>query len=266
MNIVPGDINSTVSSGGFQFLENYIYFATSAGTTWFEFDQSGAGYINLTGNVGIGPNLNPKAKLDVQGTISGALLTVTGLKSCDYITTTSAGVTGCGQNPTQTIVLSAGGALASVQSGATIKAVTFATNNVSTRVAEFGETGDRYAEWTATMPDSWDGGTMTAVFNWTTTAAANGIEWNVRCRSLGDNEAIDQSWGTAGTVADTAGTANTVRITSATSAITCAGTPAGGEIVSFQVFRDSADAQDTLSASGRLLSVKLEYTASSLTD
>lgn len=249
--------------------------------------------------VGIGTSA-PDAKLDVIGTVSGTTvfansalrssgslvfegtasgktlvvsatatvgaLTAVTLVSCPFLTTNSSGVVACGSLPTRNVILTAGGASASLQSGATLKTLTFATNNVSVRAVEFGETGDRYAEWTAVMPDSWDGGTVTAAFTWTTTAAANDVEWSIRCRSFGDNEAIDQAWGTAQSVADTAGTANTNRITSATSAVTCAGTPAGGETVQFQVFRDSADAQDTLSASGRLLGVKIDYGTSSLSD
>lgn len=248
--------------------------------------------------VGIGTS-SPDAKLDVIGTISGATVTANALRSsgsvvfegtasgktlvvsatatvgaltavtltsCPFLTTNASGVFACGTLPTRNVILSAGGALASLQSGATLKAITFATNNVSARVAEFGETGDRYAEWDAVMPDSWDGGTLTAAFTWTTTATANDVEWSIRCRSYGDAEALDQAWGTAQSVADTAGTASTTRITSATSAITCAGTPAGGELVKFQVFRDSADAQDTMAGSGRLLGVKLDYGTSSLSD
>ncbi len=47
------------------------------------------------GNVGIGKT-NPSTKLDVRGTISGSLLTISGLKSCSSLQTSASGAFACG--------------------------------------------------------------------------------------------------------------------------------------------------------------------------
>lgn len=172
--------------------------------------------------------------------------------------------------PTRTVVLTAGGGLPSALTGSGASGPerwTGSTNDTSLYVLEYGNTSKpRYSMWTATMPDNYDGGTMTFKFNWVTAATSGDVKWFVQCRSLGDAEAIDQSWGTAQSVTDTAGTTNTLRITSATAAVTCAGTPAGGELIQFRVYRDAADAADSLTDTGALISVKGEYLTNSYTD
>lgn len=222
----------------------------------------------------------PKARLDVRGLMSGTSLQVSSLTSCAFLITSADGSVSCGSSlgtanggtalttlPTRTVVLSAGGARPSTLSGSVTKSMTFGTNNVDLYAQAFGDTSSpRHAQWTATMPDNYDGGTLTAKFYWTTTITTNDIKWFIQCRSLGDTEAIDQAFGSSGSVVDTAGAANTLLITSATAAITCAGTPAGGEAIQFRAFRTPADAADTLAGTGNLISVKLEYTTNSWTD
>lgn len=217
--------------------------------------------------------LSLSGSLKVRSAMSGYTLNVSNNAAVQgVLTLTNAlsvanGGTALTSLPTRTIVLSAGGAKPSTLSGSVTKALNFATNAVDVYTQAFGDTlNQSRAQWNVTMPDSYNGGTMAASFYWTTTASSNSVKWFIQCRSLGDNEAIDQSWGSSGSVLDTAQTANTLLISGATGTITCAGTPAGGEDIQFRVFRNPMDGSDTMAATGSLLSVKIEYTTSSYTD
>jgi hypothetical protein len=111
------------------------------------------------------------------------------------------------------------------------------------------------------MPSDYDGGTITAVFYWfASTTSTSSVTWGLQGRSYGDNEAIDQAWGTAQEVNDANGGNNIINISSSTPAITLAGTPAASEFVQFRVYRDSANVNDTLAATARLLAVRITYT------
>jgi hypothetical protein len=112
------------------------------------------------------------------------------------------------------------------------------------------------------MPSDYDGGTVTGVFYWTAAGggAAETVEWNLQGRAYGNDEALDQAWGTAQAVSDTWIADGDVHISSATSAVTLAGTPAAGELAQFRVHRDVSD--DDLSCDARLLAVRLTFTRS----
>jgi hypothetical protein len=162
------------------------------------------------------------------------------------------------------IVLTAGGGWPSTTSGAAdpVK-VEFATNKQNLWLMDFADGASKlYAEWTVTMPADYNGGTVTAVFYWTVNSTStNSVVWGIQARAWGDFETIDQPWGTAVEVTDAAsGTANQVLVTNSTSAMTIAGTPAANKVVQFRVYRDPANASDTLAATARLISVKLTYT------
>ena len=77
---------------------------------------------------------------------------------------------------------------------------------------------------------------------------------------------LDAAFGTAVTVTDAVTAANDVMISAETSAITIGGTPAEGDIVVFQFYRDAASGSDTLAADAKLLSVKLFITTNAATD
>jgi hypothetical protein len=266
------DSDTTYTAGqGLTLTSTTFSLSTSISGSLLEFST-------VSGATVVGTNsLRSSGSLVWEGTGSGKILNVTQsasfmwIPNCAFLVTGSAGALSCGTLPTRTVVLTAGGGLPATRTGSGASGPEVYTsdtvNDSSMYVLEYGNTSKpRYAMWTATMPDNYDGGTMTFTFRWKTAATSGDVKWFIQCRSLGDNEAISQSWGTAQSVTDTAGTANTVRITSATAAVTCAGTPAGGEVVQFRVYRDPADASDTLADTGALISVKGEYVTNSMSD
>jgi hypothetical protein len=173
------------------------------------------------------------------------------------------GPTGAKGDTISSIVLTAAGGWPSTTNGCDVPLKKeYATNDVDMFNMAFDQTSDEFAQWTLAMPSEWDGGTVTAILYWTAIAGAGNVIWGVQGRSFGDSDAIDQAFGTAQTVTDTLITADDVHITSATAAITLAGTPAGGELVQFRVYRDADAGGDTLTADANLLAVKLVYNVS----
>ncbi len=162
---------------------------------------------------------------------------------------------------TRTIVLSGAGGWGSTTAGAAaVTKVEYATNKQNLQLVDFDPTTDEFVEWTVVMPDNYDGSTITAVFVWlANSSSTNAVVWGLQGRSYADNEAIDQAWGTAQTVTDANNGTNTINISAATSAITFAGTPAGGEMVQFRLYRDADNGSDTLAADARFIACKIEY-------
>ncbi len=134
------------------------------------------------------------------------------------------------------------------------------TNDVDIYTAAFDKDSDEYMQWSMVMPDDYDGGTITAAFHWTTQSggAAETVEWALQGVAFADDGALDASWGTAQTVSDTWIADDDLHITSDTSAITLAGSPAGGQLVQFRAYRDVS--ADDLGGDAELIAVKVEYT------
>lgn len=173
------------------------------------------------------------------------------------------------RSATRTMVLTAAGGWPSTTAGAaTNTKVEYTTNDQDLYHLDFDQTTDENAQWTVVLPDSYSGGTVTATFIWTANSTStNSVVWGFQGRAYADGDAIDATWGTAQTVTDANGaTANTVRISSATAAVTLAGSPAGGQLAQFRVYRDADNGSDTLAVDARLIAVKIEYPINTYTD
>lgn len=126
---------------------------------------------------------------------------------------------------------------------------------------DFDQTTDEFMQFTVAMPGNWDLGTVTARFVWTHSAGASfAVIWGLHGVALSDDDTANAAFGTAVTVTDTGGTASDIYRSDATAAITIAGTPAAGDMVAFQVYRDADAGGDTLDADARLIGVELFYT------
>lgn len=170
-------------------------------------------------------------------------------------------------DPYRTIVLPAGSMSPTTTAGcAAVATVEAGTNDVDYKVLDFDQTTEENAFIVFSMPDSWDGGTITAKFIWTTAASSGDVIWGIKGRSFANDDAIDQAYGTAQTVTDTFIAAGDIHITSATSAVTLAGSPAGGQLVQLKIYRDADAGGDTLNGDARLIAVQLEYTVAQYSD
>lgn len=137
-----------------------------------------------------------------------------------------------------------------------------ATNNVDYWTLDFDQSTEEYAQIMFAMPSVWDAGTITFEVFWTADSGSGDVIWALQGRAFANDDAIDQAWGTAQTVTDTLLATGDVHVSPTSSAITLAGTPAGGELCVFRVYRDADDGSDTLSGDAKLIGIRLYYNVS----
>lgn len=158
------------------------------------------------------------------------------------------------------LTLNAGGGYPSTTNGcAAPTRVEFVTNDVDLYMMDFDQTTIEYAQFTTTMPDNWDASTVTFRAYWTAASgtAAQTVEWNLQGLALGNDDAIDATWGSSIEVSDALIATGDLHVTSTSSAVTIGGTPAAGDLVVFRVWRDASN--DTLAADARLIAIKIDY-------
>lgn len=138
-----------------------------------------------------------------------------------------------------------------------------ATNKVNLKSLDFDGTTAEYAQFSFRAPKRWNEGTCTAIFVWAhpATTVNFGVTWKIQGIALSDNDAADAAFGTAIAVSDTGGVTNNIYLTAETAAMTLGGTPQEGDLLFFQVYRDPADASDTMAVDAKLLGVHLFWTA-----
>lgn len=145
-----------------------------------------------------------------------------------------------------------------------------AANQPDVPYLAFDGAAKEYAGFLLRMPKSWNEGTVTAAFSWrraSGTGAAN-VVWGIRAVAISDNESPAANFGSDATVTDAANTTTAnFNLSGETGACTIAGTPAEGDLVFFEVFRDGASGSDTLnSVDAWLSSVTLFITTTAPND
>jgi hypothetical protein len=144
---------------------------------------------------------------------------------------------------------------------AALALVATAANQPDVSSLDFDATTAEYAQFWVRMPKNWNEGTVTAQFYWSHAATTTnfGVQWGIQGVSISDDDTIGVAYGTAAEVTDTGGTTNDLYVSPATAAITIAGTPAAGDMCAFRVYRDPANAGDTMAIDARLMGVALFY-------
>lgn len=158
--------------------------------------------------------------------------------------------------------IDAGAMVPRTTNGAATATVELSTNKENFDCLDFDASAIEYAQFKLSLPDQWGLGTVKAKFYWTAASGSGDVIWALQAQAFSDDNAMDAAFGTAQTVTDTLLTANDCHVTSATAAITIGGTPATGDLVYFQVYRNATSGSDTLAVDARLLGIKLQYTES----
>ena len=142
------------------------------------------------------------------------------------------------------------------------------SNGPELKCLDFDDGTTEYAQFTVAFPKSWNGGTVTFKAYWCSTAAdTDGVSWGLRACGMNDNETTNLAFGTAAVVDDAnQGAANELLITAESGAVTIAGTPADDDLTFFEIYRATADSNDTAAEDARLLGIKLYYTIDSGND
>lgn len=167
------------------------------------------------------------------------------------------------------IPIMAGSMMPSASGGSGVLTNIATTANMpDVQTLNFHQTTQQHAQFAIPLPKRWNRGTITARFRWSHAAATTnfGTVWAIQAVAVGDNEAINQAYGTAVEVTDTGGTTNGLFVSPETAAFTVAGTPADGDTIFFRVYRKAADAADNLNLAARLHGVDLFVTTDTEND
>ncbi|MFA5321380.1 MAG: hypothetical protein WC373_01795 [Smithella sp.] len=140
----------------------------------------------------------------------------------------------------------------------------YGTNDIDMDFFAFdgGATEER-VQFKWAMPDEWDRGTVKVKFFWssaTGSTAGDTVEWGIKAGAISDNDAIDAALGTAVTVSDTllADNGGDMQVTAASAAMTVGGTPALGDMIVFEIYRNT-DGTDDMTEDAWLFGIQIQW-------
>jgi|APSaa5957512622_1039677.scaffolds.fasta_scaffold42319_2 hypothetical protein len=140
----------------------------------------------------------------------------------------------------------------------------YVTNDVDFDYFAFdgGATEER-VQFKLVMPENWDRSTIKVKFQWssaTSSTTGDTVEWGIKAGALANDDAIDQALGTPQVITDAllADNGTDLQITSATPALTIVGTPALGEIIAFEIYRNT-DGTDDMAEDAWLFGCLIQY-------
>jgi hypothetical protein len=128
----------------------------------------------------------------------------------------------------------------------------------------FDATTEEFVTFDVVMPENWDRGTVKAKFYWSSasgsTATTDTVEWEIGGVAISDNDALDAAITGAQVITDTllANDGADLQVTSATPAITIAGTPALGDLVTFKISRN-VGGTDNMTEDAWLFACLIQY-------
>jgi hypothetical protein len=162
----------------------------------------------------------------------------------------------------RTIWVDAGSMVPTATNGAQAATEELATNDVMLDYFAFDTSTTEKVQFKVVMPAQWDAGVVRAKFYWKSSNTDNGdVAWKIQAVAHADSGVLDTAFGTAVSVhtADDVGLGvdNDLHITNSTTDMTIAGSPAEGELVLFQVYRDVS--ADNYNADAHLLGVNIQY-------
>lgn len=145
-------------------------------------------------------------------------------------------------------------------SGANESTYDSGSNDITIRTLGFDATTQEYAHFEYGMPKGWDEGTVAFTPYWTNTggSAAQTVRWTLAGVAFSNDDGLNGTFGTAQNSDDTWLAQNDLHIGPESSAITIGGTPAEGDLVLFQLSRDTAN--DNMSGDAQLIGIMLHMT------
>jgi len=164
----------------------------------------------------------------------------------------------------QTIWVPAAAMTSRTTSGA--QATSREINSITVPVLAFDAAADEGANFSVSMPKSWNAGTITFKPKWTCNggSAAETVQFELRGGCFADDAAINVTgFGTAVAVTDTRIATNDVHDAAESSAVTLANA-AKSKLAFFEIIRDVSD--DTLSVDAELIGIDIYYTVDAHND
>lgn len=166
---------------------------------------------------------------------------------------------------TQTVWIPAGAMVTRITNGAASYSAETTSNRIMLKGWSFDASTAEYVQFTIRMPKGWNESTITAKFLWNSGTTGD-VVWGIQGVALSDDDVYDATFGTAQTITDTVTAITDIMHSSFTSAVTIGGTPAEGDFVVFQVYRNASSGSDTNTGDANLLGVVINYTTTSLND
>jgi hypothetical protein len=125
----------------------------------------------------------------------------------------------------------------------------------------FDSAAQEAAQLDFTPPPSYDGQAITFRYQWAPLSTnTGGVTFGLQAVFIGDDDAIDTAFGTAQIVSDTRLAQKDLHTSAVSAAITPAGVWANGKRIYLRLYRDVADAGDTLAEDAVILEVQLFWT------
>ena len=125
----------------------------------------------------------------------------------------------------------------------------YATNDIMLRHSAFDATTLEKIQFKFPMPEDWDFNSIKAKFFWTSatsSTAGDTVEWGLKAGAFKDGDTIDTALGTGQVISDILLATNGVdlQITDATPPITIGGSPALGDLIIFEAYRNVGGTDD----------------------
>jgi hypothetical protein len=167
----------------------------------------------------------------------------------------------------QTIWIPSGAMTPRTTNGPTGEITQLTTNGTMVASLSFDTATTEYAQFTIRMPKGWNEGAITFTPVWTANSTSTAsVAWVLRAKSLGNAETIDSAWGTGISVIDAnTSTAYQNHIASESSSVTVANVSELERVI-FEIYRDVANASDTLAVDALLLGITINYTTDTAND
>jgi hypothetical protein len=161
-----------------------------------------------------------------------------------------------------TIWIGAGAMVPCTTNGAAASTEEYGTNDIDLDILAFdtGATEER-VQFALVMPETWDRSTVKVKFFWgnaTGASAADTVEWGIKAGALSNDDAIDAALGTPQVITDTVIADGDLHVTSATPALTVGGTPALGDLIQFEVYRNT-DGTDDMAEDAWLIGCWIQF-------
>lgn len=163
------------------------------------------------------------------------------------------GVTG----QTAMIPIMAGGMLGRTNSGAESGSAELPNNLIMLATLDFDPDTDEFAQFMMPMPESWDGGDISAEFIWASDGVSGNCVWGIQGVAVGDSDTLDQAFGSAVTVTDSVTGTGDHMISARTSPFSLGAYADPGNTAIIQVYRDANNGSDTLTADAKLIGIRL---------
>lgn len=149
--------------------------------------------------------------------------------------------------------------------GAEFTTTNIGTNGMTYKAFSFDAAISEGVQFTIRMPRGWNEGAFKAYFVWTSAAGTGPVVWGLRAISLSNAEALTTAFSSPVLASSQNGIANQLSQTTITGNLPLSGI-SENDLVVFEIYRDVANAGDTLAADARLIGATLIYTRNTLSD